>query len=110
MMFDISERFINYMRVVSRCMCRNNPDLADEIFQELALAVIELEITDFDYLRQMVRNRTKEYLKSKKYNYSWNNRFPYFSIDAMKEAGFQFDIDGNMYVAYDTSCDIEDGA
>ena len=72
--------------------------LAEELRSEMHIAILSMETgRDKGYYFRAAKNKAIDYLKSKARNYSYGDLIKHISLEAMEEAGFQIDTDGNIY-------------
>lgn len=73
--------------------------LYEELRSEMHIAILGMkEGRDKGYYFRAAKNAAIDYLRSKKWNYSYAAQFPHMSLDSMIEAGFQIDTEGNLYL------------
>jgi len=73
--------------------------LAEELRCEMHIAILEMEEGwERGYYFRAAKNRAIDYLRSKRWNYSYDDQFQHQSFDGMLQAGFQIDTEGNLYL------------
>jgi len=93
-----SARFDEGFQAIARKLSNGDNFLAEELRSEMHIAVLNMEIgRENAYYFRAAKNKAIDYVKSKARNYSYENMVKHVSLDAMKDAGFQIDIDGNVY-------------
>jgi DNA-directed RNA polymerase specialized sigma24 family protein len=85
-------------QAIARKLSNGDNLLAEELRSEMHIAVLSMEIgRDKAYYFRAAKNKAIDYLKSKARNYSYGDLVKHISLNAMEDAGFQIDTDGNVY-------------
>jgi DNA-directed RNA polymerase specialized sigma24 family protein len=93
-----SAEFDPGFQAIARKLSNGDSLLAEELRSEMHIAVLNMEIgRDKAYYFRAAKNKAIDYLKSKARNYSYGDLVKHISLNAMEDAGFQIDTDGNVY-------------
>lgn len=105
-----SVEFDEGFQAIARKLSNGDSLLAEELRSEMHIAVLSMETgRDKGYYFRAAKNKAIDYLKSKARNYSYGDLVKHISLDAMKDAGFQIDTEGNVYAPEKyTSTDMGD--
>lgn len=91
----------NYDKEISKIawkLCCGDPFLAEELRSEMYIAILSSKTNkNKAFHLKEAKCRAIDYLRSRKRNYSYASVFKHISLEAMDEAGFQIDTDGNLY-------------
>lgn len=96
MITEITAEHTKHYQIIARWLCYGDLDLADDILQEIYVAVLDSGVTEWWELKLLAKSRAIDYLLSRRHNYSQDNRFKHISIEAMMDAGVQIDTDCNV--------------
>ncbi len=105
-----STEFDEGFQAIAKKLSNGDHFLAEELRSEMHIAVLSMETgRDKGYYFRAAKNKAIDYLKSKARNYSYGDLIKHVSLDAMKDAGFQIDTEGNVYAPEKyTSTDMGD--
>jgi len=79
-------------------LCCGDPLLAEELQSEMYITILSTKtVKDKAFHLKEAKCRAIDYLRSRKRNYSYASVFKHISLEAMDEAGFQIDTNGNLY-------------
>lgn len=79
-------------------LCRGDSFLAEELRSEMYVSILSSNgIKSKAFYLKEAKCRAIDYLRSRLRNYSYAGVFKHVSLEAMEEAGFQIDTDGNLY-------------
>ena len=93
-----STKYDRGIRAIARKLSNGNVFLAEELRSEMHIAILNMESgRDNGYYYRAAKNKAIDYLKSKARNYSYGDVIKHISLEAMEDAGFQIDAEGNMY-------------
>ena len=94
-----SSEFDEGFQAIARKLSNGDRSLAEELRSEMHIAVLSMETgRDRAYYFRAAKNKAIDYIKSKARNYSYGDLIKHISLEAMEEAGFQIDTDGNVYI------------
>ena len=86
------------IRAIARKLSNGDVFLAEELRSEMHIAILNMESgRDNGYYYRAAKNKAIDYLKSKARNYSYCDIIKHVSLEAMEDAGFQIDAEGNVY-------------
>jgi DNA-directed RNA polymerase specialized sigma24 family protein len=95
------DRTIEYdkeIQMIARRLCNGDRSLAQDLRSEMYIAILSLEAgQDKALCLRVAKCRAIDYLRSRARNYSYGGVIKHMSLDAMEEAGFQIDTEGNVY-------------
>jgi hypothetical protein len=93
-----SSEFDEGFQAIAKKLSNGDRSLAEELRSEMHIAVLSMETgRDRAYYFRAAKNKAIDYIKSKARNYSYGDFIKHISLDAMEDAGFQIDTDGNVY-------------
>jgi len=93
-----STEFDEGFQAIARKLSNGDRFLAEELRSEMHIAVLSMEIgRDKAYYFRAAKYKAIDYIKSKARNYSYGDLIKHISLDAMEDAGFQIDTEGNVY-------------
>lgn len=93
-----SIEFDQGFQAIAKKLSNGDSFLAEELRSEMHIAVLSMEVgRDRAYYFRAAKNKAIDYIKSKARNYSYGDFIKHVSLEAMEEAGFQIDTDGNLY-------------
>lgn len=93
-----SSEFDEGFQAIAKKLSNGDHFLAEELRSEMHIAVLSMETgRDKAYYFRAAKNKAIDYLKSKARNYSYGDLIKHISLDAMEDAGFQIDTEGNVY-------------
>ncbi len=93
-----SIEFDQGFQAIAKKLSNGDRFLAEELRSEMHIAVLNMEVgRDRAYYFRAAKNKAIDYIKSKARNYSYGDLVKHISLEAMEEAGFQIDTDGNVY-------------
>ena len=85
-------------QAIAKKLSNGDHFLAEELRSEMHIAVLSMEVgRDKAYYFRAAKYKAIDYIKSKARNYSYGDFIKHISLEAMEEAGFQIDTDGNVY-------------
>lgn len=86
------------IQAIAKKLSNGDLFLAEELRSEMHIAILNMETgRDKGYYFRAAKNKAIDYLKSKARNYSYGDVVKHISLEAMEDAGFQIDTEGNMY-------------
>ena len=105
-----SSEFDEGFQAIAKKLSNGDHFLAEELRSEMHIAVLSMETgRDKAYYFRAAKNKAIDYIKSKARNYSYGDFIKHISLDAMEDAGFQIDTEGNVYAPEKyTSTDMGD--
>jgi len=108
---NINQDGIKYdkeIQSISRWLARGDRFLAEELRNEMHIAMLNMEPgQDKPLCLRVAKCRAIDYLRSRARNYSYGGVIEHISLEALSDAGFQIDTDGNVYAPKnDYSVDI----
>jgi len=93
-----STEFDEGFQAIARKLSNGDRFLAEELRSEMHIAVLSMEVgRDRAYYFRAAKYKAIDYIKSKARNYSYGDLIKHISLDAMEDAGFQIDTEGNVY-------------
>lgn len=86
------------IRRIAWKLCGGDSFLAEELISEMYISILSSkgDKSKVFYLKE-AKYRAIDYLRSRLRNYSYAGVFKHVSLEAIEEAGFQIDTDGNVY-------------
>ena len=105
-----SMKYDRDIQIVARWLARGDRFLAEELRSEMHIAMLNMERDrDKAFCMRVAKCKAIDYLRSRARNYSYGGAFKHISLEALGDAGFQIDTDGNVYAPNnDYSTDIGD--
>lgn len=93
-----SIEYDNEIQLMAKRLSWGDTFLADDLRSEMHIAIMNMEVGKPKriYL-QAAKYKAIDYIRSRARNYSYGGVIKHFSIDALIEAGFQIDLDKNLY-------------
>jgi len=86
------------IQMMAKRLCNGDRFLAEELRSEMYIAILSLGVgQDKALCLHVARCKAIDYLRSRSRNYSYGGIIKHISLEAMEEAGFQIDTEGNVY-------------
>ena len=103
-----SVRYATEVLIIARWLARGDSFLAEELRNEMHIAIMNMDQDcDKAFCLRVAKCRAIDYLRSRAQNYSYGGVVKHVSLEALSDAGFQIDTDGNVYAPKnDYSTDI----
>ena len=101
-------RYTKEVLIIARWLARGDSFLAEELRNEMHIAIMNMDQdSDKAFCLRVAKCRAIDYLRSRAQNYSYGGAVKHVSLEALSDAGFQIDTDGNVYAPKnDYSTDI----
>ena len=91
-------RYATDVLIIARWLARGNRFLAEELRNEMHIAIMNMDQDcDKAFCLRVAKCRAIDYLRSRAQNYSYGGAVKHVSLEALKDAGFQIDTEGNVY-------------
>lgn len=86
------------IKAIAGWLARGDKFLAEELQSEMHIAIMNMEAgKPMSFYLRVAKCRAIDYLRSRARHYSYGGAIKHVSLEAIKEAGFQIDTDGNVY-------------
>ena len=89
------------IRKIANWLANGDKFLAEELRSEMHIAILTLDAEKSKAVCiRTAKCKAIDYLRSKSRHYSYDGYRRHVSLDAMQQAGFQIDTDGNVYAPH----------
>ncbi len=86
------------IQIIANWLANGDRSLAAELRSEMHIALLTMDSPKSKTICiRTARCKAIDYLRSKSRHYSYDGLKKHVSLDALREAGFQIDTDGNLY-------------